>query len=251
MDFLAEGFERARIGHLGGADGVAPPHLDAVDVELMRDRIDQPLAHEGGLVAAGRAIGRGRRLVGEAEMADRAIGRHAIGPGQDARRHVHDARRVGAHIGALIVEIAVVDREDDAVVVDRGADAVQLLARMIGRDQMLAPVLDPFHRPIELFRGDADQHVLGIKLAADAEAAADMGFVDVDAARRQPEHARQQFLDAVRHLGGAVQFENVARGVVAADGAAGFQRHAGMPADGELELRRRAAASRNTASTSP
>ena len=40
----------------------------------------------------------------------------------------------------------------------------------------------------------------------------------------------------MRHLGGAVQFENVARGVVAADGAAGLQRHAGVPADGELEF---------------
>ena len=79
-------------------------------------------------------------------MADRAVGRHAIGAGQNARRHVHDARRVGAHIGALVVEIDVVDGEDDAVVVDRGADLVQLLARVIGGDQMLAPVLDPFHR---------------------------------------------------------------------------------------------------------
>ena len=40
----------------------------------------------------------------------------------------------------------------------------------------------------------------------------------------------------MRHLGGAVQFENVARGVVAADRAARLQRHAGVAADGELEL---------------
>ncbi len=146
MDFLAQGFERARIGHLGGGDRVAPPDLDAVDLELLCDRVDQPLAHESGLVAAGRAIGRGRRFVGQPEMADRPIGRHPIRPRQDARRHVHDARRVGAHISALVVEIAVVDGEDDAVSVDRGADLVQLLARMIGRDQMLAAVLDPFHR---------------------------------------------------------------------------------------------------------
>ena len=53
---------------------------------------------------------------------------------------------MGAHIGALVVEELVVDREDAAVGVDRGADAVALLARMVGGDQMLAPVLDPFHR---------------------------------------------------------------------------------------------------------
>ena len=33
-----------------------------------------------------------------------------------------------------------------------------------------------------------------------------------------------------------MQFENAARGVVAADGAAGLQRHAGMPADGQLKF---------------
>ena len=180
VDFLAERLERPRVGHFGVADGVAPADFDAVDAELGGDGVDQPLAHEGGLVAAGRAIGRGRRLVGEAEVADRAIGRHPIRAGQDARRHVHDSCGMGAHIGALVVEINVVDGEDDAVGIDRGADLVQLLARMIGRDQMLAAVLDPFHRAIEVYRGDADQHVLGIKLAADAEAAADVGFVDMD-----------------------------------------------------------------------
>ncbi len=137
--------------------------------------------------------------------------------------------------------------------VDRGADLVQLLARVIGGDQMLAPVLDPFHRAIELFGGDADQNVLGIKLAADAEAAADMGLVNMHRTRRDAEHARQQFLIAVRHLGGAVQFENAARGVVAADGAARLQRHAGMPADGELKLdhMRRARGTRHRRRHSP
>ena len=129
---------------------------------------------------------------------------------------MHDARRVGAHIGALVVEIEVVDRQDAAVAVDRGADAVQLLARMIGGDQVLAPVLDPFHRAAEPHGGDADQHVLGIELATDAEAAAHMRLVHVDRRRRQAEHAREQLAIAVRHLGGAVQLEDVARRVVAA-----------------------------------
>ena len=61
-------------------------------------------------------------------------------------------------------------------------------------------------------------------------------LVHVDRRRREREHAREQIAVAVRHLGGAVQLENVARGVVAADCAAGLQRHAGMAADRELEL---------------
>ena len=139
-----------------------------------------------------------------------AIGRHAVGAGQNARRHVHHARGVGAQIGALVVEIEVVDGEDAALRVDRGADAVELLARMIGGDEMLAPVLDPFHRPAQPHGGDADENVLGIDLAADAEASAHMRLVHVDGRRRQREHAREQVAVAVRHLGGAVQLEDAA-----------------------------------------
>ena len=84
-----------------------------------------------------------------------------------------------AHIGALVEEELVVDGEDAAFGVDAGADPVLLLARVIGADQMLAPVLDPFDRPVQPHRGDADQHVLRIKLAADAEATAHMRLVDV------------------------------------------------------------------------
>ena len=113
-------------------------------------------------------------------MADRAIRRHPIGAGQDARRHVHDARGMGAHIGALIVEIAVVDGQDAALVIDRGAHVVKLLARMIGGDQMFAPVLDPFHRPLEPHRSDADQDIFRIEFAADAEPPSHVRFVHVD-----------------------------------------------------------------------
>ena len=88
---------------------------------------------------------------------------------------------------------------------------VALLARMVGGHQMLAPVLDPFHRAPEAQRRDADQHVLGIELAAHAEAAADMAFVEMHRRRRAAEHARDRIAVAVRHLGRAMQFEHVAR----------------------------------------
>ncbi len=149
---------------------------------------------------------------------------------------MHDAGRVRADVSALVVEILVVDGEDHAGFIHGRADFVQLLARMIGCDQMLTAVFDPFDRAIELFGGHADQNVFRIKFAADAEPAADVSLVDVDRARRDVEHARQQFLIAVRHLGGAVQLHDAARGVVVADGAARFERHAGMPADRNLDL---------------
>ena len=110
-----------------------------------------------------------------------------------------------------------------------------LLARMIGGDQMLAAVLDPFHRAIEPQRAETDEHVLGIKLAAHAEAAAGVAFMQMHGGGRQPEHARQAVAVPMRHFGGAEELEHVARRVVAGDGAARLQRHAAVAADLELE----------------
>jgi hypothetical protein len=107
-------------------------------------------------------------------MSDRAVGGHPVRSRQNPGRHIHHARSVRAHIGALIGEIAIIDREDHTAGIDRSADSMHLLARMIGCDQVLAAVLDPFHRPVEALGGDADQHILGIKFATDAEPTADM-----------------------------------------------------------------------------
>ena len=154
-----------------------------VDAGLGGDGVDQPLAHEGGFVAAGRAIGAARRLVGQPDVADGAIGRHAIGARQHGGGEIGHGGGMRAHIGAVVVEEFVVDAENAAVFVDRRLDLVALLARVIGGDQMLAPVLDPFDRPLERQRRGADQHVFRIHLAADAEAAADMAFVELQPCR--------------------------------------------------------------------
>ncbi len=140
-----------------------------------------------------------------------------------------------AHVSAVVVEKFIIDCKDMAVPVDGRAHLVVLLARVIGRDQMLAPVLDPFDRTAEFQRGRADQHVFRINFAADAEAATDMALVELDGFGCAAKHLRQRVAIPVRHLGGAVQFQNVARSVVARDGAARFQRHAGVAADRKLK----------------
>ena len=108
-------------------------------------------------------------------MPDRAVGGNPIGTGQDAADHGRDPQRMGAHIGALVVPELVVEREDHPRSIDPGAHLVALFARVVGGNEVLAPVLDPFDRPAEPHRGAAHQHVLGIKLAAHPEPAADMG----------------------------------------------------------------------------
>ncbi len=178
-DLGAERDQRPRIGHLGLGDQVASAHLDAVDAETHRDGVEQALARERALEAAGRPIGATRRLVGEAHVANHAIGRDVIRAGQHARGEIRHGGGVGAHIAALVVEELVFDPEDAPFGIDRGAQLVALLARVVGRDQMLAPILDPLDRAVEPQRRDADQHVLGVELAPDAEAAADVSLIEM------------------------------------------------------------------------
>ena len=60
------------------------------------------------------------------------------------------------------------------------------LARVVHRDQVLAPVLEPADRASDMPGGKRDQEVLGIELAAGAEAAADIVLDQVDMAGDSP-----------------------------------------------------------------
>jgi len=63
---------------------------------------------------------------------------------------------VGAHIGALVVEEFSIDPENFSSGIDCGTYAVALLARMICREKVLAPVFDPFDWSAESQCCDAD-----------------------------------------------------------------------------------------------
>ncbi len=81
---------------------------------------------------------------------------------------------MGPSIGTIVVEELILDAEDQPFYVDCRPDFVALLARVVGGDQVLAPILYPLDRLMEFQRGRAHQQVFRIHLAADAEAAADM-----------------------------------------------------------------------------
>src|SRR5512139_1011402 len=103
---------------------------------------------------------------------------------------------------------------------------VVLFARMIGRDQMLTPVLDPFDRALELESGGADQNVLGIDFAPNAEPAADMTFVELNGLSFPPQHLGDCVAIPVRHLGGTMQLQNITCFIVTCDSTARFERNA-------------------------
>ena len=66
------------------------------------------------------------------------------------------------------------------------------LARMVGRDQVLAAILDPLHRTADQARRERDEEILRIELALDAEAAADVDLDHVDVGLGDAEHRRQR-----------------------------------------------------------
>src|SRR5207302_9895463 len=115
--------------------------------------------------------------------------------------------------------------------IDRDARPVALLARVIGRHQMLAAVLDPFDRAAESERREAYEKILGVKLAANAKSAAGAALLEHDPGSRAAENAHEAVAVAVRHLGGAVQLQDVAHRVVLRQRTARLQRYTAVPAD--------------------
>ena len=72
------------VGERIGRNQVAPPDFRRVDAELMGGEIEQPLDHEHAVLAAGAAIGRHDRQIGEDGGEGRVIGRHHVRTEQGA-----------------------------------------------------------------------------------------------------------------------------------------------------------------------
>ena len=104
---------------------------------------------------------------------------------------------------------------------------------MIGRDQMFAPIFDPFDRTAQPQRRDADENIFGIKLAAHAEAAADVALMELDGGGIAGEPAREAVAIPMGHFRCAVKLEDAAH--LSRDRASGFQRHAAVAANREIE----------------
>src|SRR5262249_31389895 len=111
---------------------------------------------------------------------------------------------------------------------------------------MLITILDPLDRSSKPQRRRAGQNILRVKFAADPETATDMPLVQVNAVERQPEHRGERLPVVMRHLGSAVQPKNAARRLRHGDRTAGFERHAAVPADDQLERHYRMRSSKSS-----
>jgi len=88
---------------------------------------------------------------------------------------------------------------------------VDLLARLVGAQQVLAAVLDPACRAPQQAGDKGRQELLGVEAVLDAEAAADVGGDDPDRMLRYVEHVRQHTPDDVRRLCGVPHGERFAQ----------------------------------------
>ena len=193
---------------VAGLDQVAAPHLDAIDAEVRRDRVERALHHEACVRPARAAIRRSRNGVRvQVAKPDTVVG-DAVRPGHLGRRDDRQddsVRRVGA-----AVEEVVMQGEQTAFVVKPDLDLVHLAALLVDGGEVLLPVLGPLHGASELHRRvrheelvRVEQHDLG------SETAAHVGGDDVDARLGQAEKHRQAAADRGRRLGRVVDREPV------------------------------------------
>ena len=212
----------------GLADQIPAAEFHRVEAEIAGHDVEQALAKEvrfepsGGPKRADRRLARHQRFDGDGHVAD------AVGPGEELRGLGRHHSAVGADIGAHIAVDVAAQAEDDAVARARNLEVAVDLARVIGRHQMLAAILDPFDRAADMARRERDEKILGIELAAHAEAAADVELNHVDGMLGKPQHGREHATVEEQDLGGTENDEPPLRRIPFGDEAAGLQRNRGQ-----------------------
>ena len=186
--------QRFLVGHLFRRNEVAAAQLGAVEMELARQAVHQPLHREGRLRIAGAAHRGDRRLVGGRDRHLHGERRDHIGAGQRGGGVVGQVD-VLQRIGAEIVQQAAANAEHLALRIGRDVDRPVLIALLHRIGEMLAPVLDPFERALEQFRRRHHRDVLRIDAELGTKAAPDIG-------RRHPQ---ARLLDIEQHREGLAQ----------------------------------------------
>lgn len=160
------------------------------------------------------------------------VGRNAVRTGEHAERQVRHQHAVGSDVRAGVVPHLVGDREQPVVPVERRRDRVDLVPRMVRRDQVLRAILDPLHGPTRPRGEPRHQEVLRVELAADAEPPTRVGRVQPDLLHGDLEHRGQHPAVEVRDLRRSPDLEPpAARG---GEQPSCLERHPRMPADGEF-----------------
>src|SRR5712691_218811 len=111
----------------------------------------------------------------------------------------------------------------------RRAPDVQCLAtRVVDGEEVLAAGLDPLHGSAGEDGREGDEKILGIELAASAEASADIALDEMDLPFAEAEHRAEHGAVEVRDLGRSPHREVAAPGVEVGDESARLDRHSGL-----------------------
>ncbi len=207
-------------------DQVLPPELGGITAELARRRFDRALDDVVGLGLAGAAIGIDRHGVGESathidgdrrDVVDAAL----RGRGGDNRGAGAVAREIRPEVG----DHRHVECQEAAPGVERELGRGEDIAALGAGDELIGALGQPTHRTPELARGPQQQDPFGIEEVLGAEAAADVGRMELDALGRQLEDEFGELAaDAVQALSGQFEIHRSSRWIVARDAGARLDR---------------------------
>ena len=137
-----------------------------------------------------------------------------------------DAERIPR---TAIDDEAIPDGQDPAVSVEGDLGVVPLVTGMAGAQNVLAPLFHPADGPAGHPREEGHQHVLGIDVPLDAEAAADIGCNDPDTSFRHGQRGGDLATHPVRDLRGGPDRVCVGASVVFRCHRAALHRHCRIP----------------------
>ena len=219
-------------------DQVAAADIDRVDAEGGGRLVHQAFEREGDHRPRHAAIGRHGAGVGEHAARAALIGAEIVRPRQ--LRHGHQrldaagGRETG--IGADIGDHVGLERDQLGVLVEGAGERDGLVAAVKGGDQVLAPVLGPGHRTLELARQPHQHDVFGRERHLLAEAAADVGRDHAQIGLRHAEHVGDGGAHEMRHLRGAGQRHAAGRRIEGGVAGARLHRRRVLPVRARVEF---------------
>ena len=140
---VVAGAVRRPVREVGRLEEVAPPDLDRIDLELARGGVDQPLDDVGGLRPAGPSVRAGRRGGREDGRRLGLVGGDAVGAGRELG---HPKRLPAAPPEQVRPEVRDgpgPQAEDAPLAIDGRVGLVDLVARVLGGEEVLLPGRDP------------------------------------------------------------------------------------------------------------
>ena len=172
-------------------DQVALADLDAVDAQLARGQIEQPLADEDAVLAPGAPHRGHDRLVGEDRRKLALVVGNIVGPEQRALTVDGNGQPIRV-VCAGVEQEYVMHADDAALAGERHLCVVHLSPLLRRRVEVLLAILGPLQRPIQPHRRPRQQHLFRVEHHdLRPEAAADERRDDVDLRFQQSEHRRK------------------------------------------------------------